>query len=210
MVVAAVVALAERGWRIRFSICTIEPGTTLDPINDCLVESNQLQESPPDRIDSMQTDVGASDGRRRAFNWTVPRDNGQAISGYVLRRTDDDGGNPYDYIFDCDSQSSSSVYPNQDPEAGTAARSCGSYTSACWTERFYCTGDFRDVDSTSPVWVGGSVAVVVGMDRWAAQPDPAYLEPTKAYRWKVVALNPQNRECVANGNCIWCHTYIHI
>ena len=41
----------------------------------------------PDIISPVSSSSTNGDGRHRTFTWTVPRDNGYAITSYTLRRT---------------------------------------------------------------------------------------------------------------------------
>ena len=62
----------------------MDPGGAVSP--DFLDVFSNMQETAPDMILDLENAASPTDGRRRRFSWTVPRDNGHAITKYVLRR----------------------------------------------------------------------------------------------------------------------------
>ena len=93
----------------------------------------------------------------------IPRDNGDAIIRYRLRRTYS-GGNTaipatYDYLFDCTTTSSSHDSLNHNTAAGTSSSGCSTTSEECYPEGFGCAGDFDGTGSYSTgwTWVGATV-----------------------------------------------------
>ena len=173
---------------MRFRIYAIGSGGEESNYRQSILEQGI---TAPDKMSPLNVDgIKAGDGRHRSFTWTVPRDNGEAITKYVLRRSH--ASQPkHDYVFTCTTTSPSSQWPNPNQNAGTVAQACSSASTECWNQRFYCTGDYSE-DYTA-TWTGKSVSVILGSDTNPA--GSGYLTPTETYSWKVLAVSSQNDEC---------------
>ena len=160
----------ERGWYARMQIYA------LDGSNASSAEAGQIfaqmDQSAPSQITDLQTTTTTDDGRHRSFTWTVPRENGQPIIAYVLRRLDAAASyTQYDYWFQCD-------------DAG--ARPCSSAAFQCWPAGFSCTGTYDD--AYKPNYSGGAVSITLGSD--IDKGDGSYLTPEASYQWKVPPAQP--------------------
>ena len=90
----------ERGWYLRFRVYAVD-ASDIPTVGYAQRQGVLMPRTAPDIVADLTSSAAPGDGRHRTFTWTVPRDNGHATLGYVLRRTTVGTGEVHDYNVTC-------------------------------------------------------------------------------------------------------------